>query len=83
MIDRMLDYVGFDAAKLDEDKSIENFKDYDKIPTHSRDAIDTLVKADVIDGRGDGRFDPYGSLDRAAMVKVLDQSLKFVDFISE
>ncbi|MCA0971509.1 S-layer homology domain-containing protein [Halobacillus litoralis] len=83
MLDRLFEYVGFDAAQLNEDVSIDDFEDVGSIPAYARDAVERMVQAGVINGRSNGNFDPYGDLDRAAMVKVLDESLEFVNFISE
>ena len=83
MLDRLFEYVGYDSAELNTDLSIMDFEDEGSIPTYARDAVERMVQAGVINGRGNGNFDPYGKLDRAAMVKVLDESLEFVNFISE
>ncbi|KGX91266.1 S-layer homology domain-containing protein [Pontibacillus marinus] len=82
MIKRAMDFVSYDKSELNQDKEVTKYEDYDQIAKWSRDNVELLLQAEIMSGRGNGNFDPYGDINRAEMAKVLDEFLSFVKLIN-
>ncbi|QHE53704.1 S-layer homology domain-containing protein [Pontibacillus sp. HMF3514] len=82
MIRRAMDFVTYDKSELNQDKEVTKYEDYDQIAKWARDNVEVLLQAEIMSGRGNGNFDPYGDINRAEMAKVLDEFLSFVKMIN-
>lgn len=82
MIHRALQFVKYDPAKLDTQKSIDDYTDAHHISDWAREDIEVLLQAGIMTGKTDGSCDPLAPTTRAQMVKVLDETLKFIEFIN-
>jgi hypothetical protein len=49
------------------------------MPAWSRQAIEAIYQAGIVQGRPDGTFDPAGRMTRAEMAKVLLKTLQLVN----
>lgn len=83
MIKRAMDFVSYDESKLNDAKEASSYNDYNEIATWARPNVELLLEAGIMNGRGNGNFDPYGNITRAEMVKVLDTFLVFSNMINE
>ena len=60
----------FDLRPTDT-SAAEKFKDVANLPALARDALAALTEAGVVSGQGTtGKFDPNGTLNRAAFIKI-------------
>ena len=55
-----------------------NFFDSDKISAYAQEAVDTLQRAGIINGMGDGTFAPKTSVDRAMAAQVIYKLLNLL-----
>ncbi|MDC3416651.1 S-layer homology domain-containing protein [Aquibacillus salsiterrae] len=83
MLARALEFTGYDVAKLDKSKSINQFDDVNSIGDWSKADVELMLEAGIFSGRNNGTiFDPAGTTSRAQTAVVLNGYLKFVDFIN-
>lgn len=82
MIHRALQFIKYDSTKLDKQKSVEDYTDAALISDWAREDIEVLLQAGIMTGKTDGTCDPHAPTTRAQMVKVLDETLKFIGFIN-
>ena len=73
MIVRLLEKL---SLTLPEVKEYEPFEDEGDIADYAKEHIITLYKAGIVDGIGDGLFDPTGYANRASAAKILYETLK-------
>lgn len=73
MIVRLLEKLSLDLPQI---KEYEPFADENEIADYAKEHIITLYKAGIVDGIGDGLFDPTGFANRASAAKILYETLK-------
>ena len=64
------------SLDLPQIKEYEPFADENEIADYAKEHIITLYKAGIVDGIGDGLFDPTGFANRASAAKILYETLK-------
>lgn len=74
---RVLAYVNFQAQSSTE----ANFNDANAISTEFKQSINLLNSLNIMTGKADGTFDPYSSLTRAQMAKILKRTLNVADLM--
>lgn len=74
MIDRILNKYDIEATEKDP-----NFTDIANLSAEAKAAISKLANLNIIGGKGDGKFDPNGTLTREEMAKILDNALKIIE----
>ncbi|GAA0442090.1 hypothetical protein GCM10008983_18960 [Lentibacillus halophilus] len=83
MLARAIEFTGFDEEKLDKSKTIDKFSDREKIGDWSKNDVELMIEAGIFNGRDNGTiFDPNGTTTRAQTAVVLNNYLKFIDFIN-
>lgn len=75
MINRLLNKYDIEV----NGENLRGFNDIDKVSNEANEAIVNLASLDIIGGKGDGKFDPNGTLTRAEMAKILDNALKLIE----
>lgn len=75
MINRVLNKYDIEV----NGENLRGFNDIDKVSNEANEAIVNLASLDIIGGKGDGKFDPNGTLTRAEMAKILDNALKIIE----
>lgn len=74
MIDRLLKKYNINV----EDKGA-SFTDISTQSAEAKAAITKLAYLEIINGKGEGKFDPKGTLTREEMAKILDNALKLIE----
>ncbi len=74
---RVLAYVDFQEQSYDE----VNYNDVNKINPEFKQYINLLNSLDIMTGKKDGTFDPYSSLTRAQMAKILKRTLNVANLM--
>lgn len=74
---RVLAYVDFQAQASTE----ANFKDANAIGSEFKQSIELLNSLNIMTGKADGTFDPYSSLTRAQMAKILKRTLNIAELM--
>jgi len=75
MIDKMLEKQGIVA----NDGLTASFTDLSNMNERSKAAIAHLSSLDIINGKGNNKFDPTGDLTRQDMAIILDKTLKLIE----
>lgn len=57
--------------KFEKKQTLVDFTDYDAVSDYARVAVDTLARAQIINGYEDGSFKPQGYITRAEIAKVI------------
>ena len=68
------------GAKFPTTRPNENFADANKISTWAKGAVDTMLEAEIISGKGNGIFDPQGTATRAEVATVF---MNFINITAE
>ncbi|WP_272508321.1 pullulanase [Paenisporosarcina quisquiliarum] len=78
MISRAMElkFLNFDPAKLDSTMKLGDFKDANQTANWSKAGIETVYQAGIMDGKGNGTFDPNGFTKRDQMAKILAKFLE-------
>ena len=74
MVDRLLA-----KYNLNIEGTATNFSDTEKLSAEAKTAIANLNKLNIIQGKGDNKFDPNGTLTRQDMAIILDKVLKLIE----
>ncbi len=82
MVARAMEYVGYDSTKLNPSKGIKQFKDQKVMADWSKNGIDLVAQADIMNGMGGGVFAPTEDTKRDQMAKMLANFLRFVGFMN-
>ena len=56
---------------FEKKQTLVDFTDYDAVSDYARVAVDTLARAQIINGYEDGSFKPQGYITRAEIAKVI------------
>lgn len=76
MVKRYLDHKGYEnVEEIDEIK----FKDFDKISSYAKEAVEFLTKAGLINGKGNDIFDPDSFMTRSEAVSIVARILRKLD----
>ena len=73
MIMRLLNQLGMTVQEVRE---YEGFEDSGEISEYAADAVIALYKGGIINGVGEGRFDPMGTANRASAARMLYETLR-------
>ncbi|PLS17784.1 hypothetical protein CVD28_08765 [Bacillus sp. M6-12] len=82
MISRAMDYVGYDKKKLDTTKKVSQFKDGKNVRDWSKEGVETVVQAGIMNGMAGGSFKPSETTKRDQMAKIVADFLKFVEMMN-
>lgn len=82
MIDRAMKFTNVPESKFDSSKKVADFKDAESIGISSRDSIEKVLQAGIMDGFQNGEFGAYKYTQRDQMAKVIDKFLQTADFIN-
>lgn len=83
MISGAMEYMEYNQEKLDNSKAISQFKDASAIDSWAKGDIERILQANIMSGKPNGNFEPRAYTTRAQMVKMLDEFLKYIEFINE
>ncbi len=78
-----LDFIGFDAKKLDTTKKIKDFKDATQISNWSKSGIEKVYQAGIMSGMTNGTFAPNQYTKRDQMAKILSGFLIASELMTE
>jgi hypothetical protein len=78
-----LDFIKYDAGKLDKTKRVTDFKDIARIADWSKTSIEAVYQAGIISGKPDSTFDPNGKTKRDQMAKMLAEFLISAKLMNE
>jgi hypothetical protein len=59
------------GLELNAEKAYDEFTDSANIADYARDSVEALCKSGIVNGMGDGRFEPIGQATRAQAAKVI------------
>lgn len=82
MISRAIDYVGADKVTFDKKKALTAFKDSKQIGAASRNHVERVYQAGLLDGYQDDTFRPNADANRAQMAKIIYNFLAEIEFIN-
>ncbi|MEZ7172904.1 S-layer homology domain-containing protein [Sporosarcina sp. OR05] len=82
MISRAIDYVGADKVTFDKKKALTAFKDNKQIGAASRNHVERVYQAGLLDGYQDDTFRPNADANRAQMAKIIYNFLAEIEFIN-
>ncbi|WP_171038198.1 S-layer homology domain-containing protein [Aquibacillus sediminis] len=86
MVARAMAFASYNAEKLDDAQSIDQFTDSKVIAGWSTDAIQLTVQADIFNGKefdnGDRYFDATAGTTRAEAAEMLNNFLSFIEFMN-
>ena len=73
MLQRAADayYLNFEKKQ-----TLVDFTDYDTVSDYARAAVDTLARAQIINGFEDGSFRPHNNITRAEIAKIIFECIK-------
>ncbi|MDL2273419.1 S-layer homology domain-containing protein [Oscillospiraceae bacterium OttesenSCG-928-G22] len=69
-------FLNFMGIELPVERDAFDFADASKISGYAREAVMLLYRAGIIEGKGDGVFDPQGSATRAELATMLHRFLE-------
>ncbi len=82
MIARALEFVGYDETKLDATKDTKVFVDSNSISATSKDSIELVSQAGIMNGMSGGVFKPNDYTKRDQLAKIIAETLKFVELMN-
>jgi hypothetical protein len=59
------------GLELNAEKAYDEFTDSANIADYAKDSVEALCKSGIVNGMGDGRFEPIGQATRAQAAKVI------------
>lgn len=73
MIERAMkiSFVKYDFSQLDKTKTLKNFKDANQIGSWAKSGVEAVYQAGIVNGKGDGTFNPNGYTQRNEMAAIL------------
>ncbi len=75
-------FTNVPASKFDSSRKVTEFKDAASIGVSSRNSIEKVVQAGIMDGFQNGEFGAYKHTQRDQMAKVLDKFLQASNLIN-
>ncbi|HZG73369.1 MAG TPA: S-layer homology domain-containing protein [Chondromyces sp.] len=78
-----LDLIEFDESKLNTNRDVSDFDDSRYTADWAKRAIEKVYQAGIMEGKGDGSFDPNGYTTRAEMAKILAEFLIAVELMND
>jgi hypothetical protein len=73
MIERAMNisFVNYDFSQLDKSKTLKDFKDAKQVGTWAKSGVEAVYQAGIVNGKGDGTFNPNGYTQRNEMAAIL------------
>ena len=78
MVKRCIEKAGYELTSGELD-----FDDADMIADYAKDAVSTLQHAKIINGVGNGRFEPLGTANRAQAAVIIYNAMKITGYAEE
>lgn len=73
MIERAMkiSFVNYDFSQLDKTKALKDFKDAKQVGSWAKSGVEAVYQAGIVNGKGDGTFNPNGYTQRNEMAAIL------------
>lgn len=73
MIERAMKipFVQYDFSQLDKTKTLKDFKDANQVGSWAKSGVEAVYQAGIVNGKGDGSFNPNGYTQRNEMAAIL------------
>lgn len=73
MIERAMkiSFVKYDFSQLDKTKTLKDFKDAKLVGSWAKSGVEAVYQAGIVNGKGDGTFNPNGYTQRNEMAAIL------------